>query len=245
MTKTGGKINRIEPQGADLVDANSRVRSLFMHSGWYPLCTRLGSSNSGVAQEFANYFNGQEATVYGLTLHVSEDSIVEAFNLPKEGERWFKGKFIARGDLNNFLKDAHIYPNWEKGISSNLKNDWAEAIKLIKIYLTCERRYTVVFLYHMRFLFHIARMKTLNLPFFLLKILTRMSERVLTHVDVSEYSLYHQDLIKVLVEEYLRKRNQTWDHFLFYKAGQPAPTPPVPQPNPQPAKRRTKRKAQK
>ena len=68
MTKIGGKINRIEPQRVDLFDANLRVRSLFMESGWYPLCTRLGSSHSGVAQEFANSFNGQEATVYGLTL---------------------------------------------------------------------------------------------------------------------------------------------------------------------------------
>ena len=72
-----------------------------------------------------------------------------------------------------------------------------------------------------------------------------MLARVQTHTDVSKYSLYHQYLIKVLVEEELGKRNQTWDQFLFYRAGQPAPTPPVPQPNPQPAKRRTKRKAKK
>ena len=68
MTKTDGKINQIEPQGADLVDANSRVRSFFMQIGWCPLCTKLGSSHSRVAQEFANSFNGQEATFYGLTL---------------------------------------------------------------------------------------------------------------------------------------------------------------------------------
>ena len=78
-----------------------------------------------------------------------------------------------------------------------------------------------------------------------------MSARVQTHNDVSEYKLYHQALIKVLVEEELRKRNQTWDHFLFYRVGQLAPTPYVPtQPysasrkHPQLA-RRTKRKAKK
>jgi len=49
------------------------------------------SSHSEVSQEFANSFNGQEATIYGLTLPVSEDSIAEVFNLPQEGERWFKG----------------------------------------------------------------------------------------------------------------------------------------------------------
>ena len=56
MTKIGGKINRIEPHGADLVDANSRVRSLFIQSGWYSICTRLGRSHLGVALEFAKYF---------------------------------------------------------------------------------------------------------------------------------------------------------------------------------------------
>ena len=111
MTKRGGKIKQIEPQGTDLVDANSKVRILVIQSGWYSLCTRLGSSHSGVAQEFANSFNAQEGTVYGLTLQVSEDSIVEAFNLPHEGERWFKGQVITGGDLNSFFKDAHRDPN--------------------------------------------------------------------------------------------------------------------------------------
>ena len=110
------------------------------------------------------------------------------------------------------------------GIPSRyLKNDCAEDIKLIKIYLTCERRYTVVFLYHMRFLFHIAGMKTLNLPYLFLKILTKMSPRVQTHTDAFKYRLYHQSLIKVLVEEELRKRNKTWD-YLFFLQGRPTCT---------------------
>ena len=68
MTKRGGKLKRIKPQGAYLVDANSNMRKLFVQAGWYSLCSRLGSSHVGVAQEFANYFNAQEATVYGLKL---------------------------------------------------------------------------------------------------------------------------------------------------------------------------------
>ena len=77
----------------------------------------------------------------------------------------------------------------------------------------------MVFLYHMRFIFHIPGMKTLNLPFFLLKSLTKMSTSVQTHHDVSEYNLYHQALIKVIFDEDLRKRNQTWDHFLLFRTG--------------------------
>ena len=68
MTKRGGKLKWIEPQGANIVDENSNVRRIFVQAGWYSLCSRLGSSHVGVAQEFANYFNAQEATVYGLKL---------------------------------------------------------------------------------------------------------------------------------------------------------------------------------
>ena len=58
----------------------------------------------------------------------------------------------------------------------------------------------MVFLYHMRFMFLVTGMKTLNLPYFLLKSLKKMSKRVQTHTTSSEHILYHQDLIKVLVE---------------------------------------------
>ena len=77
---------------------------------------------------------------------------------------WFKGQVIIGGDLNTLLKYGQRDPNWAKGIpSSYLKNEWAEVVKLIKIYLTCERRYNVVFIYHMIFIFHVAGVKTLML----------------------------------------------------------------------------------
>ena len=91
MTKKGGKLKCIEPQGADLVDANPNVRRLFFQVGWYPLCSRLGSSHLGVAKEFSLSFNGQEANFCGLILQVSAESIAKVFNLPREGEKWFKG----------------------------------------------------------------------------------------------------------------------------------------------------------
>ena len=105
MTKKGGKIKHIEPQGADLVDANLNVQRFFVHAGWYPLCSILGSSHLSVANEFSLSLNGQEENIYGLRLQVSVESIVEAFNLPQEGEQWFKGQVIIGGDLNGFIKD--------------------------------------------------------------------------------------------------------------------------------------------
>ena len=87
------------------------------------MCTRLGISHLGVARKFSHSFNGQEETIYGLKLRELAESIDEYFNLPREGEKWFKGKVITGGDLNSFLKDGHKDPNCAKGIpSSYLKN---------------------------------------------------------------------------------------------------------------------------
>lgn len=134
-------------------------------------------------------------------MQVSEQSIAEAFNLPQEGEKWFKGKLIIGGDLNTFIRDEYRDPNWAKGILGNyLKNEWEETIKLVKIFLTCERRYIVVFLYYLKFLFHFAGMRTLNMPYFILKSLTKMAVRTQTHQEELEYTLYHQAIVKVLVE---------------------------------------------
>ena len=80
----------------------------------------------------------------------------------------------------------------------------------------------------MRFLFHLAGMRTLNLPFFILKILTKMSPRKQTHVAALDYSIYHQALIKVLNAEELKKRKHSWEHFLFYRAFQYVPTQKIP-----------------
>lgn len=99
-------------------------------------------------------------------------------------------------------------------------------------------------IYHVRFLFHVAGMKTLNLPYCLLESMKNMSVRIQNHTVVLEYSLYHQALIKVLVEKESRKINKKWDHLFLNWACQPAPTPPISQQHPQPAKR-TKRKAKK
>jgi len=55
----------------------------------------------------------------------------------------------------------------------------------------------------------------MNLPFFHLKILTKMAKNVQSQPENKETSLFHIGLRKILVEEELRKKNHTWNHFLF------------------------------
>jgi len=55
-----------------------------------------------------------------------------------------------------------------------------------------------------------------------------MLARRQTHATASYYNIYHQALIKVLIVEELKRRNQSWENFLFYRAGQPIPTQNIP-----------------
>jgi len=56
----------------------------------------------------------------------------------------------------------------------------------------------------------------MNLPFFLLKILTKMSTRVQAHPKNTKHSVFHQGLIKLLIIEEFNKTKKTWQHFLFW-----------------------------
>jgi hypothetical protein len=61
---------------------------------------------------------------------------------------------------------------------------------------------------------HLSRDKELNLPFYLLKILTKMARRVQSHPESTHRSLYHQVLIKILVLFTLGEIEMPWDYFL-------------------------------
>jgi hypothetical protein len=100
----------------------------------------------------------------------------------------------------------------EKGIPISLvKHWWHGFILILKQFVTCEGRYGLVFLYHIRFLmlfigFH------LNVPFYLLRSLYKMSKRY--KKQSLDSSLFHHDLIKILLTHHLTTIGDCWDGFL-------------------------------
>jgi hypothetical protein len=70
---------------------------------------------------------------------------------------------------------------------------------IIHRYITCEGRFSLVYIYHIRLLMHINGDYPLNLPYFLLKSLSKMSKRVQTHPATAKGSLFHQVFINTLV----------------------------------------------
>jgi hypothetical protein len=120
-----------------------------------------------------------------------------ACTLPISGERWFKKGKLPAEVCNKFLVAEHQNPDWSQGIPILwLKEEWRGIMSTIQRYITGEGRFSIVHCYHIRFLMHLNGDKELNLPFYLLKILTKMSKRIHNYPESSHRSLYHQGSLK-------------------------------------------------
>ena len=114
-----------------------------------------------------------------------------------------------------------VVEDWGKGVPiQKFKPEWIEPIKILQSYITCEGRFAFVFKYHFRFLQHLSHDSKMNLPFFLLKSLQKMSRRVKEHQDHTKQSVFHDGLIKLVISTVLQKREKTWEYFLFWSSFQ-------------------------
>ena len=71
-------------------------------------------------------------------------------------------------------------------------------------------------LYHFKLMDHFTRKVPLNLPYYFHKILTKMSHKVQVEPDHIQNTLFHFGLIKMILVEELRKKERTWEHFMFW-----------------------------
>ena len=60
----------------------------------------------------------------------------------------------------------------------------------------------------------------MSLPFFLYKILQKMSSRIKGHEDHTSQSIFHHGLIKLIISIVLESEGKTWDFFLFWSSFQ-------------------------
>jgi hypothetical protein len=161
---------------------------------------------------FAHNFDGFEAIVGKLLMLVTEHSMSKSCRLPVGRERWWKKENVVMDFVNQFLIPEKQNPNWKKGIPHSwVKKEWHTALLIIHKYITCEGRFSLVYLYHIRLLIHINGDYPLNLPYFLLKSLSKMSKRVQSHPTTAKGSLFHQGLIKTLIISSLNEVQRPWD----------------------------------
>ena len=95
---------------------------------------------------------------------------------------------------------------------------------VVREYITCEGRYVHLYRLHMRFLLHLAGQERMNLPYFLIKDLTKVSKKIQSNPLTLENSLSHDSLITMLVFDQIRRNEMSIRNFLqnsgFYQKEQ-------------------------
>jgi hypothetical protein len=144
------------------------------------------------------------------------------------------------------LKEDHQHPNWKKGIPGNyIKEEYHPMITSLQRFVTCEGRYVVTFIYHLRILLHFEGGPKIDFPYFLWMSLNKMVRGVKSISKTEKTSIYHQVLIKMLVLHELRKQRISWKTLITQKL--PTENKPVeetqhaPNKNKEPQKKKRKK----
>jgi hypothetical protein len=210
----GGMVNRNEPVGTDHAIAHDK--GWFQITGWFNFSSKFSGYDYDVAHAFAESFDGNRVKLGNLVFDVIEEFISKSTGFPMNGVRWFKNQSIIYVNLNNFLKPQHKDLEWKNDIPKSwLFDEWIEVIKNLEMYITYEGHYDKVYLYQMCFLCDIVGYKIMNLFYFLYKSLLKMSIKMQSHLNFPPHYVYHQGLIKILVQYMLSQEKHTWDHFLL------------------------------
>jgi hypothetical protein len=109
------------------------------------------------------------------------------------------------------LKEDHQHPNWKKGIPRNyIKEEYHPMLASLQRFLTCESRYVVTFIYHLRLLLHFEGGPEIDFPYFLWMSLNKMVICFKSLSKTEKTRIYHQGLIKMLVLHEIRKQRISW-----------------------------------
>jgi hypothetical protein len=165
--------------------------------------------------KFSSHFYGLKTKVGDLEFEVSEASITAATWIPNRGERWFKSMTLNASFSKEFLKPNYQTDNLSKGVPrSHLVEGFDKMLKIIQRYFTCEGRFNMLYQYHIRLVLHFTGKDEMNIPFYLLRSMVKMSDKVQEKSKVVDTSFFHSGLIRMLVMEELMKRNIPWDQFI-------------------------------
>lgn len=111
---------------------------------------------------------------------VTESFITEATELQRLGDRWFKNKEFHDESWKVILKNPGMDTSvFRKGIPiSTLKIKCGSILFILQKFITCEGRFGSMYVYHISLLMNFLEGESLNLPFFLLNCLRRMTTNV-------------------------------------------------------------------
>ena len=115
----------------------------------------------------------------------------------------------------DFLKPDYQKDNLSKGVPrSHLVEGFDKMMKIIQIYFTCEGIFNMIYQYHIIRLLHFTNKDSMNIPFYLLRSMGKMYDRVQAKSTDVDTSVFHSRLIRMLVMEELKKRSISWEQFI-------------------------------
>jgi hypothetical protein len=115
----------------------------------------------------------------------------------------------------DFLKPEHQDGNLSKGVPRNHLIQFDKILRIIQIYFTCEGRFNTLYQYHIRLLLHFTGKIEMNIPYYLLRSIGKMSDMIQSKSKDVDTSIFHSGLIRMLVFEELGKKDISWEHFVI------------------------------
>jgi hypothetical protein len=115
-----------------------------------------------------------------------------------------------------FLKPQHQAGNLSKGVPRNyLIEKFDKILGIIQRYFTCEGRFNTLYEYHIRILLHFTGKIEMNIPYYFLRSIGKMSDRIQSKSKDVDTSIFHSRLIRMLVSKELGKKDISWEHFFI------------------------------
>jgi hypothetical protein len=214
-THKGGKVVRTEPVDMHLFDTEPMAREVFQRVGCLSFCQNMQRGHPEVTRQFALHFDGRRTKVGDLEFEVTEASISAATGIPITGEKWFKAMALSSAYAKDLFKPEHQASDLSKGVPRNqLIEQFDRILKIIQRYFTCEGRFNTLYQYHIRLLLHFTGKVEMNIPYYLLRSIGKMSDMIQSKSKDVDTSLFHSGLIRMLVSEELGKKEISWEHFV-------------------------------
>jgi hypothetical protein len=202
---------RFEPNGSQDLLLFDDARKDLEDSGWLAFIWRFTGFNLFFAQQFTLTFDGCRAKVGDIQLELNEEFISSATGLAATGQRWFKNSKVNEVSWPLLFVSRKV-TSCDKGMPiSTLKPRWHDLLIMVKQSVTCEGRYGLVFLYHLRLLMNFMGYP-LNMPFYFLCSLYKMAKRFKR--EKVDSSLFHHGLIRLIVVHHLNLHDDNWKAFL-------------------------------
>ena len=207
-------VVRVEPYELTLLDSNPGLLQKVRDVGWLPFLERFSDSNPEVTRVFALSLVNYQAEVGDLCFRVDERSVANATGLPLSGQKWFKYQRMEITEWRSLLKNPTQDVSFRTGVARKyFLKDWRPVLDLIHRYLTCEGRLSSTYVYHLRLMAAFIGFP-INLPYYLLHSLFKMSNAIKKGPKHVSHSLFHHGLVRMLIENELMKSGRSWEQFI-------------------------------